>query len=71
MWNATVTLLHALCSLAKNEAYGNRTRNLRVWNPTRYHCANAPHATAMRFELTRAKPSRFLVYRLNHSATLS
>ena len=27
--------------------------------------------TAMRFELTRAKPSRFLVYRLNHSATLS
>ena len=25
----------------------------------------------MRFELTRAKPSRFLVYRLNHSATLS
>ena len=28
-------------------------------------------STAMRFELTRAKPSRFLVYRLNHSATLS
>ena len=25
----------------------------------------------MRFELTRAKPSRFLIYRLNHSATLS
>jgi hypothetical protein len=35
---------------------------------------NVPHdlsSTAMRFELTRAKPSRFLVYRLNHSATLS
>ena len=27
--------------------------------------------TTMRFELTRAKPSRFLIYRLNHSATLS
>ncbi len=28
-------------------------------------------STATRFELARAKPSRFLVYRLNHSATLS
>ena len=28
-------------------------------------------STTMRFELTRAEPSRFLIYRLNHSATLS
>jgi hypothetical protein len=28
-------------------------------------------STATRFDLARAKPSRFLVYRLNHSATLS
>ena len=26
----------------KNEAEGNRTPNLRDWNPTRYHCATAP-----------------------------
>jgi hypothetical protein len=27
-----------------SERYGNPTRNLRDWNPTRYHCANPPSA---------------------------
>ena len=37
------------------------------------HYAKAAHgvkATGARFELTRAEPSRFRIYRLNHSANL-
>ena len=29
-----------------------------------------PKTTSARFELTRAEPSRFLIYRLNHSAKM-
>jgi hypothetical protein len=28
-----------LCGTKKSDPSGNRTHNLRVWNPTRYHCA--------------------------------
>ena len=46
-----------------------RTFYFPKFNLTEAHTKKDP--TPVRFELTRAEPNRFLIYRLNHSATVS